>query len=168
MSKPGTTFNVGYNINLHESCAFGPGADAIIQDFDQDQAEVREDGSVIIRYRFTTFEFDEPVSDLDEAFDRIQAAWRTAPNSPVQLEIFQVERAETNEKIMLELRKHGIEAGRFSKEWTDAEEQRLRELEELQALHQWDTSTLYNHDLLYGEDAADADQTREHYDWHAK
>ena len=102
MSKPGTTFKVGYNINLHESCDFGPGADAIVQDFDEDQVEVREDGSVIIRYRFTTFEFDEPVSDLDEAFDRIQAAWRTAPDAPVQIEIFQVERAETNEKLMLE------------------------------------------------------------------
>jgi hypothetical protein len=149
MSKPGTTFKVGYNINLHESCDFGPGADAIVQDFDEDQVEVREDGSVIIRYRFTIFEFDEPVSDLDEAFDRIQAAWESAPDAPVQIEIFSVVRAETSEMGLLQAMKNLCE--KHEGKWTDAKEQRLRELEELQALHQWDPSTLYNQELPHNK-----------------
>ena len=153
MSKPGTTFKVSYFVNFHESfgfnfdCGF---AEKLANLFDDEEdTEIHEDGSVTIRHRFTIFEFDEPVSDLDEAFDRIQAAWESAPDAPVQIEIFSVVRAETSEMGLLQAMKNLCE--KHEGKWTDAKEQRLRELEELQALHQWDQSTLYNQELPHNK-----------------
>ena len=65
----------------------------------------------------------------------------------MKIEIYCVERAEAHEKIVLELIKHAIEAGDSDEEWTDSEQQRLRELEELHDLHQWDQSVLFNDDI---------------------
>ena len=163
MSKPGTTFNVCYNVHLDDS--FGqvdvesPSwskamSRASAMPEDEDCLEVHKDGSTTIHNRWTTFEFDEPVSDMYEAADRIRDEWQEqiAPNSPVKIEIYCVERAEVHEKIVLELIKHGIEASDSDEEWTDSDEQRLRELEELHDLHQWDQSVLFNDDIEMPEE----------------
>ncbi len=150
MSKPGTTFKVCYYATFPESFGFDFEHDGSVCGFEDEETEVHEDGSVTIRHRTAIFEFDEPVSDLDEAFDRIQDAWQSAPDAPVQIEIFSIVRVETSEMTFLQTVKLLHDKDGIGK-WTDDHAQRLRELEELQALHQWGEEGVYNHELPHDE-----------------
>tara|TARA_B100001123_G_C14571413_1_gene734402 strand:+ start:50 stop:526 length:477 start_codon:yes stop_codon:yes gene_type:complete len=149
MSKPGRTFIVWYNVRFDGSIKSplenaAEWAEGAIYAWGDD-VEVDEDGSTVVNQRRTEFEFDEPILDLHEAADKIEAAWQSAPNAPVQIEIWSVERTETQELFNLTLRKGLFERteGRLGK-WTDDHAQRLRELEELHDLHQWDEEAIYN------------------------
>ena len=150
MSKPGTTFKVSYYVTFPESFGFDFEHDGSVCGFEDEETEVHEDGSVTIRHRITKFEFDEPVSDLDEAFDRIQAAFQTPPDAPVQIEIFSIVRVETSEMTFLQAVKQLHDKDGFGK-WTDDHAQRLQELQELLDLHQWTGEGVYNHELPHDE-----------------
>ena len=144
MSKPGRNFVVWYNVRFDGSIKsplenVAEWAEGAIYAWGDD-VKVDEDGSTVVNDRRTEFEFDEPILDLHEAADKIQAAWQTPPNSPVQIEIRSVAMIETEELIDLSIQKAGSELTEGRLKWTDAEEQRLQELEEL------DQGTLY-----YGE-----------------